>query len=70
MTIKRSLRLTAAGALAMTGWSALLLLANQSADGSWPEESNQDMRFGRTYTTALVVLALGAPNQFLPIFQR
>ena len=47
-----------------------VLLANQSEDGSWPEESNQDMRFGRTYTTALVVLALGAPNQFLPIFQR
>lgn len=47
-----------------------VLLANQSPDGSWQEESNQDMRFGRTYTTALVVLALGAPNQFLPIFQR
>lgn len=47
-----------------------VLLANQSPDGSWEEESNQDMRFGRTYTTALVVLALGAPNQILPIFQR
>jgi hypothetical protein len=47
-----------------------VLLANQRLDGSWAEESNQDMRFGRTYTTALVVLALGAPNQILPIFQR
>lgn len=47
-----------------------VLLANQSPDGSWQPESSQDMRFGSTYTTALVVLALGAPNQFLPIFQR
>jgi hypothetical protein len=27
-------------------------------------------KYGRAYTTALVVLALGAPNQLLPIFQR
>lgn len=46
------------------------LLANQSPDGSWQEESSLDMRFGRTYTTALALLALGAPNQMLPIFQR
>jgi hypothetical protein len=50
--------------------TAAVLVANQSPDGSWEEESNQDMRFGRAYTTALVVLALGAPNQILPIFQR
>jgi hypothetical protein len=47
------------------------LLANQKGDGSWPAESHfNDARFGNAYTTALVVLSLGAPNQLLPIFQR
>jgi hypothetical protein len=47
------------------------LLANQHRDGSWDAESNQrDRTFGNSYTTALVVLSLGAPNQFLPVFQR
>jgi hypothetical protein len=47
------------------------LLANQQADGSWPVESHfNDAQFGNCYTTALVLLTLGAPNQFLPIFQR
>jgi hypothetical protein len=47
------------------------LLTNQQRDGSWPAESHFfDARFGNSYTTALVVLSLGAPNQFLPIFQR
>lgn len=47
------------------------VLANQRADGSWDAESFQrDRRFGNSYTTALVVLAVGAPNQLLPIFQR
>jgi hypothetical protein len=47
------------------------LLANQRADGSWDAERLQrDRAFGNSYTTALVVLSLGAPNQFLPIFQR
>jgi hypothetical protein len=47
------------------------LLANQQRDGSWPPESHHfDAQFGNAYTTALVVLSLGAPNQFLPIFQR
>ena len=47
------------------------LLANQQADGSWDAESLQrDRPFGNSYTTALVVLSLGAPNQFLPVFQR
>lgn len=47
------------------------LIENQSPDGSWPPEKHQyDGRFGNAYTTALVVLALGAPNQLLPIFQR
>ncbi len=48
-----------------------LLLDNQQPDGSWPPEShNQDAQFGSAYTTALVVMTLGAPNQLLPIFQR
>jgi hypothetical protein len=47
------------------------LLANQQPDGSWPAESHKnDAQFGNCYTTALVVLSLGAPNQFLPVFQR
>ncbi|HEX3601320.1 MAG TPA: prenyltransferase/squalene oxidase repeat-containing protein [Lacipirellulaceae bacterium] len=47
------------------------LLANQQADGSWPADSHMhDSPFGNCYTTALVVLTLGAPNQLLPIFQR
>jgi hypothetical protein len=47
------------------------LLANQLPNGSWPAENRGfDGKFGRAYTTALVVLSLGAPNQLLPIFQR
>jgi hypothetical protein len=47
------------------------VLANQQPDGSWPAESHfHDGKFGNSYTTALVVLSLGAPNQLLPIYQR
>ena len=47
------------------------LLAHQQPNGSWDAESlARDRPFGNSYTTALVVLALGAPNQFLPVFQR
>jgi hypothetical protein len=47
------------------------LLANQQPDGSWAPESHfYDAQFGNAYTTALVVLTLGAPNQLLPIYQR
>jgi hypothetical protein len=47
------------------------LLENQQADGSWPADSHwHDSQFGTAYTTALVVMTLGAPNQLLPIFQR
>jgi hypothetical protein len=47
------------------------LLANQQPDGSWAAESHHhDYQFGNAYTTALVVLTLGAPNQLLPIYQR
>jgi hypothetical protein len=48
-----------------------ILLKNQQADGSWDAESHgNDRRYGNAYTTALVLLSLGAPNQLLPIFQR
>jgi hypothetical protein len=47
------------------------VLRNQAANGSWAAEAfHRDQRYGNSYTTALAVLALGAPNQFLPIFQR
>ena len=47
------------------------LLANQQPDGSWPAENHHyDARYGNAYTTALVLLTLGAPNQLLPIYQR
>ena len=49
----------------------LALLANQQQDGSWAAESHfHDAQFGNAYTTALVVMSLGAPNQLLPIYQR
>jgi hypothetical protein len=48
-----------------------VLLENQSPEGSWQQESHEsDNQYGKAYTTALVVLTLGAPNQLLPIFQR
>ena len=48
-----------------------VLLANQGRDGGWEAESTgTDKAFGRTYATALVLLALGSPNQLLPVFQR
>lgn len=47
------------------------LVASQNPDGSWDAESHSDDRiYGNAYTTALVLMSLGAPNQLLPIFQR
>ncbi len=47
------------------------VLAHQQPDGSWDAESYyRDRAFGNSYTTALVLLSLGAPNQLLPVFQR
>lgn len=47
------------------------LIDNQQPDGSWPPDNRgSDRPFGSTYTTSLVLLSLGAPNQLLPIFQR
>ncbi|MGI9429613.1 MAG: prenyltransferase/squalene oxidase repeat-containing protein [Bythopirellula sp.] len=48
-----------------------VILANQNQDGSWEAESHtSDHKFGNAYTTALMVLSLGAPNQLLPVLQR
>jgi hypothetical protein len=48
-----------------------VVLDNQQVDGSWDAESyHRDRAFGNSYSTALVLLAIGAPNQLLPIFQR
>jgi hypothetical protein len=47
------------------------LLMNQNADGSWDVESHpNDVRWGNSFTTAMVVLGLSAPDEQLPIFQR
>jgi hypothetical protein len=47
------------------------VLDNQQKQGSWPADTHMfDSRYGNAYTTALVLLSLGAPNQLLPIFQR
>ena len=51
--------------------TAQVILANQNVDGSWdPENHTFDREYGASYTTALMALTLGAPNQLLPIFQR
>ncbi|MEM8944661.1 MAG: prenyltransferase/squalene oxidase repeat-containing protein [Planctomycetota bacterium] len=48
-----------------------VLLENQRSDGSWePESHTSDRKFGNAYTTALMALSLGAPNQLLPVLQR
>jgi Prenyltransferase and squalene oxidase repeat len=50
---------------------ARTLVANQQRDGSWPADIHiADGKFGNCYTSALVIISLGAPNQLLPIFQR
>jgi hypothetical protein len=50
---------------------ARTLVASQNPDGSWDAESHtDDDMYGNAYTTALVLMSLGAPNQLLPIFQR
>lgn len=48
-----------------------VLVDNQRPDGSWDTDSHMfDSRYGNAYTTALMVIALGAPNQLITIFQR
>jgi hypothetical protein len=47
------------------------VLAHQERDGSWPVDSQyHDAPYGKAYSTALVVIMLGAPNQLIPVFQR
>lgn len=47
------------------------LRAHQNGDGSWERENfNNGDYFGRSYTTALSVLALTPAYQLLPIYQR
>jgi hypothetical protein len=47
-----------------------LLVRSQESDGSWPPESSGEQSLGSIYSTALAVLALSAPDQMLPVFQR
>lgn len=48
-----------------------VILENQNSAGSWDAESHSsDRKFGNAYTTALMILSLGAPNQLLPVLQR
>ncbi|NOZ39755.1 MAG: terpene cyclase/mutase family protein [Planctomycetes bacterium] len=48
-----------------------VILQNQGQRGNWAADVHySDGKFGNSYTTALMVLTLGAPNQLLPIFQR
>lgn len=48
-----------------------VVLANQRSDGSWARESHSsDNKYGNSYTTSLMLLTLGAPNQLLPVLQR
>lgn len=47
------------------------LIDNQQPVGSWPAENfHSDGQYGKTYSTALVLLTLGTPNQLLPVLQR
>lgn len=51
--------------------TAQTLIDHQLPDGSWPADSRgSDSPYGKSYSTSLVLLSLGAPNQLLPIFQR
>ncbi len=51
--------------------TARTIVDNQQPEGSWPRESHfRDRSYGNAYTTAICLIALGAPNQLLPIFQR
>ena len=51
--------------------AAVTVVASQSPDGSWQRESHKyDSQFGNAYTSAICLIALGTPNDLLPIFQR
>jgi len=49
------------------------LLAGQQPNGSWRARNSrqdQEARWGQSFTTSMAILALAAPNQLLPIYQR
>ncbi|MCG8449122.1 MAG: terpene cyclase/mutase family protein [Pirellulales bacterium] len=51
--------------------TAKAIVAHQKPNGSWPFESHRrDALFRSAYTTSVCLIALGAPNQLLPVFQR
>ncbi len=47
-----------------------LFLKAQREDGSWPEGSGGENEAGRTYSTAMSVLAMSVSYRQLPIYQR
>jgi hypothetical protein len=47
-----------------------ILLEHQEQDGSWLSGDGNDQSAGRTYCTAMGVLALAVEYQYLPIYQR
>lgn len=47
-----------------------VLLKMQSAGGYWDGRSSDALQGGRTYCTAMVILALTVEYRFLPIYQR
>ena len=49
---------------------AKVLLAHQEKDGSWLAGGGNDRSGGRTYCTAVAVLALAVEYRYLPIYQR
>lgn len=46
------------------------LLDAQKSDGSWQLREGSDVEYGVPYMTSLTILALTAPYQMLPVFQR
>jgi len=46
------------------------LLSTQNADGSWSAGNQAESAWGRTYCTAMAVLALTVEYEYLPIYQR
>lgn len=47
-----------------------IMVANQSADGSWTTGDGQERGAGRIYTTGLAILSLSIKYHYLPIYQH
>ena len=61
------------GGIEWDTWYARLkttLLPRQSPDGSWSNRELDGATAGPVYQTAIVVIALSVPAQYVPIFQR